>query len=470
MNRNRPPVIPRPPAPGVSRRRALQLGAALAAGVTGPAVGVRPAAAVSRRRAQQSVTIRVDGGTTEEAKQEDKEFFAGVVERFEAAHPGVTLEPVGGGYNPEAFAAKVAGGTLEDAFGVWFTEPPRFIRQGIVADITDQIKTWEHFAAYTPNALQPVTNAEGRVFGIPTSVYALSLVYNRKLFRDAGLDPARPPATWDDLRAAARQIAERTGVPGYGFLSAGGQGGWHLTTMLYTFGADPVRAEGGGLVQAVNEEPTVRALTLLKEMRWADRSMTEQQQLDQSAMNELLATGQVAMAIGQVPGDLITQYEANLEDYGLGVVPQGGGNAVLGGGYAYMFNAESSPEQLRAAIDWVLFRNFDQGVFEEDLDNQLAQDLLVGFPEPALHVDALQTGRDAARAAKANVPTDLYAPFVDGMKTIEIRPEPTGFDVQRLYAALDPAVQAVLTDDEADPQALLDEAAARVQTEVIDPA
>lgn len=470
MNRHRPLVVPSSAARRMGRRDALKVGGGLAAGVAAAHLaGGRLLAAPPRSR-QTPVTISVDGAPGQDAPDVEKELFASVVERFEAANPGVTIEAVGGGYNPEAFAAKVAGGTLEDVFGVWFTEPQRFIRQGIVADITDQLAAWEHAAAFVPAALQPVTDTEGRIFGIPTSVYALSLVYNRKLLSDAGLDPDAPPATWDELRAAAQQITERTGVPGFGFLSVQNQGGWHLTTMLYTYGVDPVRMEEGKLVQAVNEEPAVAALTLLKEMRWIDGSMTDQQQLDQALMSELLATGQVAMAIGGVPGDLITQYESNIEDYGLGVVPQGGGNAVLGGGYAYMFNAESSPEQLAAGIDWVLYNAFDQSIFEAYLDNQLARDFLVGFPEPPLFSDGLQAAREAARAAKANVPTELYLPFVDGMKTIEVRPEPAGFDVQRFYAALDPAVQAVLTNESADPRTLLDEAAERIQSEVLDPA
>ncbi|CAA9562839.1 MAG: ABC transporter, substrate-binding protein (cluster 1, maltose/g3p/polyamine/iron) [uncultured Thermomicrobiales bacterium] len=447
-----------------SRRSVLKVGGALAvAGLSAPVLGAagRP---ITRVAAQGEVSIRVTDAPIEDAAQAEKDFYDDLVSQFEQANPGVTVEAIPGGYGgPEVFAAKVAGGTLEDGFAVWFTEPQRIIRQGIAADITDQVRDRAPFNAYVPENLAVFSNPDGRIYGLPVSVYALSLVYNRALFEQAGLDPNRPPTTWDELRSTAKQITEETGTPGFAFLSVDNQGGWHFTTMLYTFGVDPLRDEGGRLVPAFNGEEGVRALQLLKDMRWADNSLTEQQQLNQGLVAEALATGQVAMGIGGVPSSLVETYGANLTDYGLGIVPQGGGNAVLGGGYGWMFNADSTPEQIEAAIDWVAFRHFDPAIYQADLNQANARGLTVGFPEPALFTGKLQEQREAARAAAANVPVELYQPYVEGMQNITVRAEPTGLDVQRYYATLDPAVQAVLTDENADPQALLDEAARNVQ-------
>jgi multiple sugar transport system substrate-binding protein len=45
------------------------------------------------------------------------------------------------------------------------------------------------------------------VFSTPT------LFYNADIFRAAGLDPNRPPRTWDEMKAMGTQIRERTGRP-----------------------------------------------------------------------------------------------------------------------------------------------------------------------------------------------------------------------------------------------------------------
>lgn len=409
------------------------------------------------------ISITVDSGPGEEADDEQKQFYQDMVSGFQAKYPNVQIESIAGGYDPQAFAAKVAGGTLEDGFGTFFTEPQNFIAQGILADITDQITQWGAYGDLVPEPARTFQDADGRVYGFPTDIYALSLTYNRSLFEGAGLDPDSPPTTWDELREVSRQITEQTGTPGFAFLSTNNQGGWHFTTMLYTYGADPVRQEGDRYIAQFNSDVGVQILEYLKALRWEDNSLTEQQLLDQSLAGELIATGQVAMTIGGIPGNLIQQYEADLNDYGLGAVPQGGGNAVLGGGYGYVFNGNSSPDRVAAAVDWFLYRTFDPAVFQADLESQVARQVPVGFPKPPLFTDALQQQRDAAVAAVANVPVELYQPYVDAMTSITVRSEPTGFDVQRMYGTLDPAIQAVLTDENADPRALLDTATQEFQ-------
>lgn len=411
----------------------------------------------------QPLTIRVDGAPGEEAVESELTGYQAVVDGFQARYPNVMVDSVVGGYSVEAFAAKIAGGTLEDGFGTFFTEPQSFIRQGILADITDHVSQWDAYADFVPEAAQVFQDAEGRIFGFPTDRYALSLSYNRSLFEQAGLDPNRPPTTWEELRETSRQITEGTGIPGFAFLSTGNQGGWHFTTLMYTYGADPVREEGGRFVAQFNTDAGVQILEYLKALRWEDNSMTEQQLLDQSLAGELLATGQVAMTIGGIPANLIQQYEADINNYGLGAVPQGGGNAVLGGGYGYVFNANAAPENVAAAVNWFLYRTFDPAVYEADLRGQIERENPVGFPKPPLFTPALEQQRADLVASLANVPVELYQPYIDAMQSISVRAEPIGFDVQRMYGSLDPAVQAVLTDENADPRALLDEATANFQ-------
>lgn len=47
------------------------------------------------------------------------------------------------------------------------------------------------------------------VWALPVNSTSYALFYNRAHFREAGLDPDDPPATWDELVAAARQLTER---------------------------------------------------------------------------------------------------------------------------------------------------------------------------------------------------------------------------------------------------------------------
>ncbi len=47
---------------------------------------------------------------------------------------------------------------------------------------------------------------QGHIFGIPVSSASFAFYYNKKLFREAGLDPERPPQTWDEVREYNRRL------------------------------------------------------------------------------------------------------------------------------------------------------------------------------------------------------------------------------------------------------------------------
>jgi hypothetical protein len=60
----------------------------------------------------------------------------------------------------------------------------------------------------------------------------------------------------------------------------------------------------------------------------------------------------------------------------------------------------------------------------------------------------------------ANIPVENFAAFTEGSKTIQGRIEPV--NAQQVYAILDSVMQGVLTNRDADPQKLLDEAQKKV--------
>jgi multiple sugar transport system substrate-binding protein len=384
---------------------------------------------------------------------------------FKQIRPDVTIDARAGGYDRATFAAKLAGDTMEDAYLVAFTEPQDLIAQGYAADITELMQEWEHYPSFNPSVLQIVQDADGRVYGVPIGGYALGLIYNRKLFEQAGLNPDEPPTTWEEVRRYARQLTDPSvGRAGFAELSKGNQGGWHFTAWVYSYGGDLLREEEDGSWTATfNEEPAVEALTTLKAMRWEDQSLTEQQLLEVKDVLPLLAAERVAMAV-MAPDALQalkTQYGATIEDFGMAPLPQAGGDATLAGGAAWMFNPKASPEVLRAAFEWTIARDFNLEAYESDLQAQQERGQLVGWPQLPLFGGEFQEQRDAIVAKYANAPVQNYVPYTQS--TLTLRPEPP-IETQQLYAALDVAMQAVLTDETADPQTVLNTAAQQFQT------
>ena len=60
---------------------------------------------------------------------------------------------------------------------------------------------------------------DGKYYALPTAVRSLALFWNKALFKEAGLDPERPPATLDELVDYAKKLTKRS--PNGDLLQAG---------------------------------------------------------------------------------------------------------------------------------------------------------------------------------------------------------------------------------------------------------
>ena len=132
----------------------------------------------------------------------------------------------------EKLIAAIAGGTPPDAARFDRFIVGSFAFKGSLTDITAMAdKAGVTAKDYYPFAWQEA-NLAGKLYAIPTSTDVRLLYYNKAHFQDAGLDPEKPPATIDDLDAAAEKLTKKNGskYDRIGFIPWLGQG-W-----LYTYG------------------------------------------------------------------------------------------------------------------------------------------------------------------------------------------------------------------------------------------
>lgn len=156
------------------------------------------------------------------AEQDVIAMVEGVIERFEADNPDITVELVTREVEAYKTAIQVAvgSGDAPDIFFVWSGEyTGKFVREGRLLDLTDYVRQgWpsEFFSA----TLDPFTLGES-VWAIPYSLESKFLYYNTAHFDELGLDP---PETWDELYTVARELNDAGYIP----LTAGGSLGWQL--------------------------------------------------------------------------------------------------------------------------------------------------------------------------------------------------------------------------------------------------
>lgn len=407
------------------------------------------------------VTITVNG-LPPKTETVDRRNFEDDVKAFEASHPKIRIDAHEGLMDPKTFAAELAGGPLENVYYVYFTDPAGLIQRHQAADITAEAKAFPVLDDIRPQLRQVFTGPDGKVYGLPTGNYSLGLLYNRALFTRAGLDPDDPPTTWDQVRADAKRIsALGDGITGYADYSKNNEGGWHLTSWIYSEGGDVAVRSGSGWKAAFNSSAGRKALQTLHDMRWTDDSMGTRQLLEIPDVQKMMAAGKLGMYMAgadNIP-TIVKQYEQKYDAYGLAALP---GTATLGGGDGFMFNPKDSPAQITAGITWVQWKYLDPAREDAVTKKSAGGDIPIGLPQPNLWQGAAKATVDAAHQKYANTPQKNYAPFVQRDPQVATKVEPP--NAQQIYTVLDGVMQAVLTDKNADIGHLLGDAEKKVDT------
>jgi multiple sugar transport system substrate-binding protein len=417
----------------------------------------------------QPVTISV-GVLRPGATQEAVDALNLQISEFQTKYPWITVEPQEYNWTAPTFTAALAAGTLPDVFTIPFTDGKGLIAQHQIVNIDARVRALGYADKFNPNVIVNGQDDKGGIWAVPIAAYGMSLTYNRTLFKAAGLDPDKPPTTWDEIRADAKQIAEKTGVAGYAEMATENTGGWQLTTSTYALGGRMETVGADGKVTAtLNNPETKAALERLKVMRWDDNSMGSTFDYAWGTINQAFAAGQVGMFTGG--SDLYTAMVQNNslkpDDYGVTVIPLEGSDAgVLGGGTLAAVNVVSTEAQRDAAVQWIDFYYMQKLLTQQgavaDAQALKANNQPVGVPSLPIFDKATYDASQTWIKDYINVPTAQMTPFTSKIFDQKIVTEPTAH-TQELYAALDPVVQAVLTDKNADIDALLAKANKQVQ-------
>jgi len=404
--------------------------------------------------------------TTEQAT---RDAFMVRVDEFEAANPNIDIEPNEYEWDIATFSAQLAGGTLPTVFQLPFTDSQGLIQNGQLADITDEVAALPYADSFNPSVLAVAQDADGKTYGLPISAYGIGLNYNRKLFEQAGLDPDKPPTTWDELRADAKKIADATGNAGYIQMTQSNTGGWMLTTLTYALGGRMQTGAADDVQATINNPATKKGLEMLQAMRWTDNSMGSNFLYDWGGINQEFAAGKAGMYMGgsDVYNSLVTENHIDPASFGLTTLPLDGADAgVLGGGTVAGVRGDASPEEVAAAVKWIDFFYMSKLVDEDaavaDAKALAATDAPIGTPAlPIFSAEQLALS-DAWQAPYVNVPLEQMQSFKDHILEQNLIPEPSSH-TQEMYAILDSVVESVLTDEGADIEALLDQANDDVQ-------
>lgn len=98
-------------------------------------------------------------------------------------------------------------------------------------------------------ALVSFGSIDGKQVSVPVSANNLAFMYNRTLYTQAGLDPDKPPTTWDQVLSTGKTILEKTGKPGYELFTQAGDSGegltWNFQVNLWQAGGQFLTPDNG---------------------------------------------------------------------------------------------------------------------------------------------------------------------------------------------------------------------------------
>ena len=176
----------------------------------------------------------------------------GYVQEWNKSHPQIQVEPVFAGGYTEAYAktlAAIRGGTPPDVAIMLSQNLNDILGQDIVIPLDEliaadaaQVKMDDFFPAFMLNSTQG-----GKVWSIPFQRSTPVMYYNKDAFKEAGLDPNKPPQTQAEMVAAAKKLTKQEGGRttrwGLAIPSSGG-----VDTWLY----EALTIAAGGLLYDVN--------------------------------------------------------------------------------------------------------------------------------------------------------------------------------------------------------------------------
>ncbi|MEU6776489.1 extracellular solute-binding protein [Streptomyces sp. NPDC046759] len=279
--------------------------------------------------------------------------YKALVQKFEAANKNIKVKyvdvPFDQAQNKFDTAAGASGAPDVLRSEVGWT--PAFAKKGYFLPL-DGTEALADQAKFNPNLIKQA-QYEGKTYGVPLVTDTLALVYNKALFKKAGITDA--PKTWDELKSDAAKIKAKTGQDGYW----GSTQAYYGMPFLYGEGTDTVDASAKKITvdspAAKKAYGTWLSLFSGKGLHKADTTADAYAHIQDAFVN-----GKVGMIV-QGPWEITNFYKGSAftdkSNLGIAPVPAGstGKAGAPTGGHNLAVYAGSDKAHQAAALKFVNF-------------------------------------------------------------------------------------------------------------------
>lgn len=203
---------------------------------------------------------------------------------------------------------------------------------------------------------------KGQILALPITTNNLALFYNKDLFRAAGLDPERPPKTWDELVEYSKKLTKKDGsVFGFEMYSQVDETGegltWNLQPYLWQAGADFLTDNYSK--PGFNNEQGEKALQFVVDL-------FQKHKVAGLARKDSFGMGRSAMVVNG-PWMVGIWKDSVSFDFGTAPIPYptwGKPATNMGGEQIFAFKGDAARE--KAAVDFILWLTNTENMVEWD--------------------------------------------------------------------------------------------------------
>jgi len=310
-------------------------GLALAAVLAVPA-GARAthAAQVAQPAAPVQITYWYPWGGDSKTFEENR------AKTFNATHSdiqatGLYVPPDSGVTNGKLLSA-IASGNTPDLVVVQYAYDGAVVGyQGGLTDLTPYLNTVGWKPSQMLPAILPLMQYGAKIWTLPETCNLSYFYYNKTLFRQAGLDPNKPPTTLAEVDADAAKLTKldsKSRFKTIGFIPWVWEGGADPFMLPIMFGAHFTKVVNGKVKLTLTDPKMLAALNYMagySKKYGADKLQTAISGFGNTfSPNDPFIDGQVAMAIGgNYHTEALRTYNPKL-DYGVSTLPVAPGGAT----------------------------------------------------------------------------------------------------------------------------------------------